>query len=83
MHIGVVVFIIMANRIEHRARLLRRSRIIEVNQRVTMHWLAQNRKIFATGLPIEIGIHALICLRQGTTPETIAPKKCSYNSATA
>ena len=37
MHIGVVVLVIMPERIEDRARFLRRRRIVKIDQRLAVH----------------------------------------------
>ena len=72
MHIGVVVLVIMAERIDHRARLLRRRRVIEIDQRMPVHLLVEDREILANRLPID-GIagdlvHHVICDATGDTP---------------
>ena len=47
MDVGVFVFVIIADDIEHGARLLGAGGAVKVNQRMTVHALPQNRKIFA------------------------------------
>src|SRR5205823_6147195 len=41
MHVGVFVFVIIANDIEHGSWLLRAGRAVKINQGVTVHALAQ------------------------------------------
>src|SRR5258708_13772684 len=47
MHIRIFVFVVIANDIEDKARLLGAGGAIEVNQRMTVYPLTQNRKILA------------------------------------
>ena len=72
MDVGVLVFVIISNDIEHRARLLRAGGIVEVNQRMTVHALPQNRKIFAERRPIHPTgdhlMHELICSMRRFAP---------------
>jgi len=51
-HIGVVVLVIMHQRVNHLARFLGRGGIVEINQRLAMDFLIQNRKILAHDGPI-------------------------------
>ena len=60
MHIGVVVFVIGVQRLDHRARLLRRRRVIEVNQRMPTHLLVQDREIFPYPIPINRPVRNLM-----------------------
>src|ERR1051326_4211313 len=43
--VGIVVTIVIFNRIDHRQRLLRGSGVIQVNQRFAVHFLVQYRKL--------------------------------------
>src|SRR4029077_11553121 len=52
MHIGVLVFVIISQCIEHTSRFLRRRSAVEINQGMGVHLLAKNRKILANGFPI-------------------------------
>src|SRR6202040_1660977 len=52
MHIGVLVFVIISQCIEHTSRFLRRRGAVEINQGMAVHLLAKNREIFANGFPI-------------------------------
>src|SRR5258708_33815967 len=52
MHVRVVALVITWNRFYQRARLLRRRRVIEINQWMTMNTLVQDRKIASERLPI-------------------------------
>ena len=65
MHIGVVMLIVMAKRIDDRTRLLGRGGVIEINKRMTMRLFVQNRKIFANDIPIQFAtarsLHGVIC----------------------
>jgi len=54
MNVRVVVLIIMSHRIEHCPGLLRRRRIVEVNERMAVNRLVQNRKIVPDRFPIDI-----------------------------
>lgn len=47
MDVGVLVFVIMADDVEHSAGLLRTRRAVEINQRMTIHALPQNRELLA------------------------------------
>jgi hypothetical protein len=52
MDIGVVVFVIMHERVNHRARFLRRGGVVEINQRLAVDFLIENRKIFSQRRPV-------------------------------
>ncbi len=47
MDVGVVVLVIMAQRLDHRARFLRRGGVVEINQRLAMDLLVEDREILA------------------------------------
>ena len=47
MDVGVVVLVIMHQRVNHRAGLLRRGGVVEINQRLAVDLLVQDRKIRA------------------------------------
>jgi hypothetical protein len=51
-HIGVVVLVIMHQRVNHPTRFLGRRGIVEINQRLAMDFLIQNRKILAQRRPV-------------------------------
>ncbi len=72
MHIGVVVLVIMLERIDDRARLLRRRRVVEINQRLAVHLLVEDREVLANRIPIEGAardfVHDLICDATGGAP---------------
>ena len=72
MHIRVFVFIIIADDIEHRSRLLGTGRAIEINQSMTVHALAQDREILAERCPIHLTgsgfMHKLICPKRRFAP---------------
>ena len=72
MHIGVVVLVIMLERIEHRARFLRRRRIVKIDQRLAVHLFAEDREVLANRIPIEGTardfVHNLICDATGGAP---------------
>lgn len=65
MNVGIVMLIKLPNRVEHRARLLRRRCAVKINQRMPMCLLAKNWEILAKSSPINgLGgdsVHALIC----------------------
>ena len=52
MHIRVVVLVKDPQRLDHRPRFLRSCSAIEVNQRMSVRLLAQNREIFAERTPV-------------------------------
>lgn len=85
MHIRVVVFVIGTQRLDDRARLLRRRRIIEINQRMPMHLLIQDREIFPERLPIRRLfrnlMHPSMCgtLRGAPTHLSVAPRARTKN----
>ena len=71
MHICVIVFVVAPQSIDNRARLLRRGRIVEVNQGTAMCLFAQNRKILANGRPFWSGndlVHVTICFSRHALP---------------
>src|SRR5688572_13074150 len=45
MDVGVVVLVVMNERIDDRARFLGSGRVVEINQRMAMHLLVQDRKV--------------------------------------
>src|SRR6476659_1142665 len=53
-HVRVVVLIERTDAIEDRSWLLRRGRVIQVNERFPVHALAKNREITANRLHIEL-----------------------------
>ncbi len=53
MHVGVIVFVIVPKRLDHRPRLLRRRGIVEIDERLAVHLLMQDRKIGADAFDIE------------------------------
>lgn len=67
MHVGVVVLIIMSQHLEHRFWFLRGCGVVEVNERMPMRPLVQDRKILAERAPIYIPagnlVHILMCYR--------------------
>ena len=44
MDIGVVVLVVMDERVNHRARLLRRGGVVEINQRLAVDFLVEDRE---------------------------------------
>ena len=54
MDVGVVVLVIIAQRLDDCARLLRGRGVIEINQRMAMDLLIQDRKIGAQCSPIDL-----------------------------
>ncbi len=53
MHVGVVRLIVMANRLDDRAWLLRRCGVVEVDQRLAVHLLLQDRKVRPNALHVK------------------------------
>ena len=53
MNIGVFVFIGMGQPLDHRARLLRRGGIVEIDQRLAVGTLGEDGKVGAQGLDVE------------------------------
>ena len=52
MHIGVVMLVVMPERIDHGARLLRCGGVIKIDQRMPMHLLLQDREVRSDPIPI-------------------------------
>jgi hypothetical protein len=52
MHIGVVVLVVVPERFDHAARLLRRGGVIEIDQRMPMHLLLQDWEVRPDAIPI-------------------------------
>ena len=65
MHIRVVVFVKIPQRLDHGARFLRGRSAIEIDQRMSVRLLAQNREIFAKRTPVDSAgsdlVHITIC----------------------
>src|SRR5689334_16301150 len=53
MHVGVVVRIVIDKRIDNGLRFLAGGGVIEINQRLAVNFLAENRKIFTNSVDIE------------------------------
>ena len=72
MHIGVFVFVIISDDIENRARFLRTGGVVEINQRMTVDALPQNRKFLAERGPIHSTsgcfVHKIICSMRWFAP---------------
>ncbi len=54
MDVGVVVLVIMHERVNHRARFLRRGGVVEINQRLAVDFLIQDRKILSQRRPVNL-----------------------------
>jgi len=55
-HVGVVLLVVLDERVEHLARLLRGRRVVQVHQRlVAMHQPRQDREVLADRLDVERG----------------------------
>ena len=52
MDVGVVPFVIMRQRADDGPRLLAAGRAVEIDERVTIHLLVENRKIRADAMPV-------------------------------
>jgi hypothetical protein len=65
MNIRVLMLIKIPKRLDHGARLLRSCSAIELNQRMPVRLLAQDREILTDGLPIDRNggnpVHTIIC----------------------
>src|SRR6266576_4096334 len=65
MHIRVVVLVKIPQRLDHGARFLRGRSAIEIDQRMSVRLLAQNREIFAKRTPVDSAgsdlVHITIC----------------------
>src|SRR5262249_34447479 len=72
MHICVIALVKSPKHVDHRARLLRRRSAIEINQRMTVCSLAQDREILADGVPIDGAssdlVHTIICYTRRRAP---------------
>src|SRR5882724_4234446 len=72
MHVGIVVFVIIPKRIEHRPRLLRRRRAVKVDQGMAVRPLAEDREILADSHPIYAVtgnlVHIIICSARRCAP---------------
>jgi len=47
MHVGVVVLVVITQRVQHRARFLAGRGVVEINQRMPVNLLVQHGKIGA------------------------------------
>jgi hypothetical protein len=52
-NVGIVLLVVIAQRIENGPRFLRGGGVIEVDQRIPVDLLVQNRKILALRFPID------------------------------
>src|SRR5438067_10070222 len=72
MNVGIIMLVKVTKRLDHRARFLGSGRAIKIDQRMAMGLLAQNREIFAKGLPIDRAggnlVHTIICSAQRCAP---------------
>src|SRR6478609_68783 len=55
MNIGIIVAIIILNRLDHSQRLLRCGRVVQVDQRLAVHGLMQDGKVLADLLHVICG----------------------------
>src|SRR5438094_725573 len=70
-HVGVVVLVVTAKCIEHAFRFLRGRSIVEVDQRLAVRLLKEDRKILADSLPIDGSgnlMHTVICFAHRCLP---------------
>src|SRR5438105_11769997 len=72
MHIGVFVLVVISKRIQHISRFLRRRGVVKVDQRMAVRLFAEDREIFANGVPVygatcEL-VHAIICFTLRCAP---------------
>ena len=58
MHVGVFVRVVACDPVDHRLRLLRRGRVVEIDERLAMHRMMQDREVLADGLDVEFGAGA-------------------------
>src|SRR5690242_12943637 len=72
MHVGVLVLIIIANRVQDGPRLLRTGSAVEIDQRMAVHAFVQDRKILSDSRPIHLAlqrlVHPIICANHGLAP---------------
>ena len=72
MHIRVFVLIIIADDVQYGARFLRTGCAVEIDQRMAVHALPQDREILAQRGPIDLTLHRLvhetICAKRGFVP---------------
>src|SRR6266446_141596 len=73
MHVGVFVLVVSSKRIQHTSRFLRRCGAVKVDQRMAVRLFAEDREIFANGVPVYGAscdlVHTLICsMRQCAPP---------------
>jgi len=72
MHIGIFVLIIMPDDVEDACWFLRTGGAVEINQRMPIDLLAQDRKILAQRRPIDLTlnrfVHTTICAKRGFAP---------------
>src|SRR5436190_17746914 len=73
MNVCVLMLVKIPQGLDHRARFLRSRRAIEINQRMAMRLLAQNRKISADGIPIDTAAGALVHTTMCSTPRCASP----------
>ena len=55
MHIGVVILVEAAQRLDDGAGLLRSGGVVQINQGMAMHLLVEDGKILAQGFHVEEG----------------------------
>src|SRR5437016_317515 len=60
MHVGVFVLVIISDDVENCPWFLRAGGVVEVDQGVTVHALAQDRKIHAERRPIDLSVGRLV-----------------------
>ena len=61
MHVAVVALVVVDERFDHRSRLLRGGAVVEVDERLAVDLLMQNREIGADFLDVEHG-HQSLCV---------------------
>ena len=72
MHICVVVFVKIPQCLDDGARFLRGRSAIEIDQRMTVGLLTQNREILAKSTPVDLArdsfMHPIICSTRRRAP---------------
>jgi hypothetical protein len=75
MHVGVVMLVVVPERFDHGPRLLRGGGVIEINQRMSMHLLLQDREVRSDPIPVcdTPFMHEPMCASRRLAPSDCAP----------
>src|SRR4051812_30952527 len=73
MNVCVVVFVVLPERVDNRPRLLRRRRVIQIDERMSVDLLVEDREILSDRFPIYGRLSSLMHTSMCGTPRSAPP----------